>query len=181
MILQKNKNHKDAAQFKVIFDDYFEIIVRFILNYVDNDLKVAQDIAQESFLELWDSEISFFNDKHCKGFLYLTSKNKALNVIKHQRVKEAHLNHYPGLESERFYQNQVIEEETRYLVHQAINKLPEQSKKVILLRLDGYKQEDIAKKLNISVDTVKYHRKQAYRSLRKSLKDLAWLNVLALL
>ncbi|MCG8501814.1 MAG: sigma-70 family RNA polymerase sigma factor [Firmicutes bacterium] len=181
MILQKNRNHKDATQFKIIFDDYFEIIVRFILKYVDNDLKIAQDIAQEGFIELWNSEISLLNDTHCKGFLYLTSKNKALNVIKHQRVKKAYLNNYHDFESERFYQNQVIEEETRFLVHKAINKLPEQSKKVILLRLEGYKQEDIAKELNISIDTVKYHRKQAYRMLRKSLKDLAWINILGLL
>lgn len=180
MLSQKKNSKKNADLFKKIFNNHFQTIVLFVLKYVGNDIEMAQDIAQESFIELWNSKISLSDIIHLKAFLFLTSKNKALNIIKHEQVKEKYFQKYEGIESERFYQNNLIEEETRALVQRAIDKLPEKSRKVILMRLDGYRQEDIASEMNISVDTVKYYRKMAFKILRENLKDIIYFLLLGI-
>ncbi|MDR3245448.1 MAG: LuxR C-terminal-related transcriptional regulator, partial [Prevotellaceae bacterium] len=49
----------------------------------------------------------------------------------------------------------------------AINNLPEQKRRICLLKLDeNLKNEEIAKRMNISLNTVKTHYMQALRQLR---------------
>ena len=172
MLLQARNNKKNTALFKKIFDDYFQTIVLFVTRFVNNNQEIAQDITQESFIELWNSKIELTDSIQFKSFLYVTSKNKALNIVKHEQVREKYFLKNNDLESERYFQNHLIEEETILLVKKAIDLLPENSRKVILLKLDGYKQEDIANEMNVSVDTVKYYRKVAFRILREKLKDV---------
>jgi RNA polymerase sigma-70 factor (ECF subfamily) len=57
------------------------------------------------------------------------------------------------------------------ILHQAIDTLPPQTRKIILLGLNGKNNNEIAEALNISVNTVKSLKKSAYTSLRGQLKD----------
>jgi RNA polymerase sigma-70 factor (ECF subfamily) len=65
----------------------------------------------------------------------------------------------------------VQEEETYRIIYQAIYGLPHQSRKIILLSLKGYKNPEIAGELQVSLNTVKTLKKNAYRELRDKLKD----------
>ena len=62
-----------------------------------------------------------------------------------------------------------MEERLSFLT-KSIESLPPQCKKVLLLgRIKGYKNKEIAKELNISVKTVDNHMSNAFRLLRKSM------------
>ena len=176
LFLNGNKN-RYSTHFKEVFDDYFQTIVCFAIRYVHSS-EAAEDIVQESFIELWHSDIAHTDIVRMKAFLYLTTRNKAINYLKHQKITENYFLHYRNkFETERFYLDQLIEQETVHLVHRAIDKLPEQSKNVVLLRLEGLKNKEIAEKIGISVETVKYHKTRAFKILKDYLKD----NILLLL
>ena len=64
-----------------------------------------------------------------------------------------------------------ITQDTLRILHQAIDTLPPQTRKIILLGLNGKNNNEIAETLNISVNTVKSLKKSAYTSLREQLKD----------
>jgi RNA polymerase sigma-70 factor (ECF subfamily) len=171
MAFVNRKRNNDSEHFKKVFDDYFDAIVCFALKYIDN-LEIAEDIVQESFIELWHSKIISTNTGHEKAFLYLTTRNKALNYLKHKKVTDNYiLQHKDHVETERFYLDQLIEQETIDLLHIAIGKLPQQSKKVIELKLNGLKNSEIAEEIGITVETVKYHKSRAFRILKKYLQD----------
>ena len=64
----------------------------------------------------------------------------------------------------------LLEQELEDKVHDAVNGLPEDCRRVFLMsRVDGLKREEIAEKLDISVNTVKYHLKNALSLLNDEL------------
>ena len=66
--------------------------------------------------------------------------------------------------------HEITYQETLRILHQAIDTLPPQTRKIILLGLNGKNNNEIAEALNISVNTVKTQMKIAYKTLRQ-LKD----------
>lgn len=106
-----------------------------------------------------------------KVFLYRTVKNKCLNYLKHLEVKNKVLK--PNINAdENLFEENYIREETIRLIHQAIQTLPGKCKSVIKLAIKGMKNAEIAEELNVSVNTVKTHKKEAYNRLRIKLKNI---------
>jgi RNA polymerase sigma-70 factor (ECF subfamily) len=78
-----------------------------------------------------------------------------------------------SIDSEAFFIDQVVEEETHRMIHQAIQELSPKCKEIILLGLEGLKNKEIARELNLSVNTVKTHKLLAYRQLRIKLAQIS--------
>lgn len=169
MELVAELNKKDHKAFKAFFTDNFPSLVLFTRKYV-GDGDVAADIAQECFIRLWYSEVVFLSLEKIKGFLYTTARNLALNQIKHQDVVAAYAQR-EGQEADLFFRDNLIEEETYRLVHQAIDQLSPQTKHIILLTLQGLSNQEIADKLGISVNSVRKLKYNAYRKLKILLRD----------
>lgn len=99
--------------------------------------------------------------------------------MKHLDVKNTYADRLnPEQFDENLFDKNYIREETIRLIYQAIESLPENSKKIIDLSLQGLKNEDIAQALNLSVNTVKTHKKTAYKMLRIQLKDILPVSIL---
>ncbi|NOY96811.1 MAG: RNA polymerase sigma-70 factor [Chlorobi bacterium] len=167
---------KDTELFKQVFNSYYQTLVNFALKFVNNDIEIARDIVQDTFIELWENDVIQSDIIHIKAFLYTTTRNKSLNILKHKKVQENYLsNSLNNIKSERYYIDHIIQMETMHLIKRAIDILPEQSKEVILLNLKGLKNKEISEQIGITVDTVKYHKTRAYRILRKYLKNKIWI------
>lgn len=161
-------NNDDIKAFKQFFESFYPSVCVFAKKYL-NDLNLAEDIAQESFIEFWKQKENFSDLKAMKGFIYTVTRNKCLNHIKIKGIREDILKKEFSTK-ETFYEL-ILEEETYRIVHQAVGKLAPQSSRIVLLSLEGNKNQEIAEKLNISVNTVKTLKKNAYRDLRILLKD----------
>lgn len=68
---------------------------------------------------------------------------------------------------------EIIYQETLRLLHAAVSQLPKQSRKIILLGLEGKNNQEIAEEMGISINTIKTLKKNAYRFLREELKDFS--------
>lgn len=66
-------------------------------------------------------------------------------------------------------ERKIIEEEVFGSMYDAIYKLPEQTRKIVLLTLEGVSNPKIAEQLKISVNTLKTLKKRAYQYLRNEL------------
>jgi RNA polymerase sigma-70 factor (ECF subfamily) len=68
------------------------------------------------------------------------------------------------------YEQELIEKEGKLKVQNALNILPEQSKRVFeLCVIEGLQYKNTADVLGISTNTVKYHLKKAFKILRHNL------------
>ena len=108
---------------------------------------------------------------HIKSFLYLISRNSALDYLKHQKIKNQ-------------YEQKVLEAEVtenfEYFVIAEVVSLPGKCKEIFILAMQGKDNEAIAKTLNISVNTVKTQKKIAYKKLKSYITEigciLLWLH-----
>jgi len=119
-------------------DDFSDSIYRFVRSSLKDDDR-ANDIVQETFEKLWRhvAEIDF---NVAKAWLFSTAYNNMIDTIR----KEKRLT---TLECE--YDDKMIHD-TQYsdlneILHEAIDRLPEQQKTAVLLRdYEGYSYKEIA-------------------------------------
>ena len=93
-----------------------------------------------------------------------------MNYLRHEKVKSRYAE---SIQQEKpIYTLPFLEEEVGRELMKSIHKLPEQRKTVLLLHIEGYSQEEIARKLGISVNTVKTQKLRARKFLRNEFKNL---------
>lgn len=158
--------------FKSFFYSYYPSLCLFAQRFIPSP-ELVEDIVQESFIEYWKNKEGFQSIDKAKGYLYTVVRNKCLNHIKHQLVTEKFRK--INIDSNEFLMNNMIEEETYRIIHQAINGLAPQSKKIILLSLEGMTNKEIAETLKISINTVKTLKLRSYRSLREKLQKYIFI------
>ena len=173
-IKRGNKN-----SFKELYEYYYNPVCSFGLKYI-KEITIIEDLIQETFIKVWEIRNNFDTLEALKSFLYTSIKNKSLNYLKHQSVISKHeKNIVTELESQQYFSNSIIEEETFNLLYTQVNNLPESSKKIMLLALNGLKNKEIAEELSISENTVKTQKKIAYKKLKISLNDKLFLFLLS--
>jgi RNA polymerase sigma-70 factor (family 1) len=138
------------------------------------DSAAAEDIVGESFIKLWNKRGDFESTQNIKAFMYITVRNACLNYLKQAKrdsLNQKQLAYLTG-EKEEFVLNEMIRAEVLKEIMSEINNLPEQCGKVLKLAyLEGLRNQEVAKVLNISVHTVKNQKARAIQLLRTRLRD----------
>jgi len=159
----------DKKAFRTLFDHYFNALAAFGYKYVPDRFAV-EDMIQEVFISFWQTRENFDHVNAVKSFLYTSVRNKCLNHIKHQAVLRKHESTLLyQLESDQYFEAHVIEEETFNQLFSEIRKLPEGAQEIMLLALNGMKNQEIADELNVSINTVKTQKKIAYAKLKDAM------------
>lgn len=162
---------------EILFKDFFKANFAkfsvFASKFISDNF-VCEDIVQDSFLKIWESGEKFFETElSLVAFMYKTIRNKCLNHLKHDKIKEKHSAEFlQEMESEEYLLSNIVVEETNYLLYKAIKTLSPQCGQVIKLHLKGLKNKEIAEDLNLSVATVKSHKMVAYKQLREELSEI---------
>jgi RNA polymerase sigma-70 factor (family 1) len=157
----------DKQTYQSLFNNLYPAMCLFSKKFLCESDE-AEDIVQEVFIELWNQRQRFESIEQIKAFLYLSVKNRCLNFLKHLRVREKFVNNMAA--AEQFFEEYVLETEVVQHIYNAINGLPAQRKKIIILSMGGLKNNEIATDMKVSINTVKLQKKIAYRQLREKLK-----------
>lgn len=159
----------DKLAFKQVYETYYKSIYLFVRKYIIDE-KQTEDIAQEVFIKIWETKLYYPNSLAFKSYLYQTAKNCALNSLAHEEVKKRYQEKVLSeQETDDYFHDNYIEQETYRLIFQYIDKLPSRQKEILYLNLEGYKNQEIANKLGITLSTVKSHKATAYKFLKDNL------------
>lgn len=164
--------------FKEAFELHFERVVAYIYGYC-RDWEMARNIAQDSFVAFWENIEKVDPTKTALPYLFFIAKNRALNIMKRDLVRDKYSNYTQKREMEISYR--ALESSTMDVVHageieKLISKSVEQMNEKVretfyLSRFKSMKNEEVARELDVSVKTVEYRMAAALRILRKNLKD----------
>jgi len=167
------KNNKFSSKdYKSLYNTFYTSLCLFTNKYL-NDLDLSKDVVQEVFITIWNQKIVFKNDSAIKSYLYTAAKNRSLDYLKSKeyRVKRKLTDEdYKILESNTYFEKEMLVKEVTRMVDEAVNKLPYKCKEIIKLSLQGFKNEQISEQLSISINTVKTQKRIAYQKLRPMLK-----------
>ena len=162
----------------------FSQIVRSMMNKVvaltyrmTNDREAALDLAQDTFLAVWESLPSFRGEAGFTTWLYRIASNKALNFLKKRslgqtktRVEscdQASLKDAP----DRHFEERLL----RADFLEFMSQLPAQQRLVFELRFyEEMPFAEIARLMDKSIGTVKTHYRQAVGKLRQYAADRGW-------
>ena len=161
---------KNSKNFDSIFETFYPRAYSFTLSLL-NDEMASADIAQEAFLYMWKKAFTFPNELAFKSYLYNCLKNKVLNYIRDHKKESDMQGLKDILEDKVSLDHLVIKHELRSRIIEEVKKLPKVKQSIILLHLEGYSYDEISEKLGLSINTVKTHKKQAYKDLRIPLEE----------
>lgn len=166
----------NLTTFEQLYTDYYSYLCYLAIEFV-KDKYVAEEIVSDIFFALWEKRELIQINTSLSAYLIRSVKNRCINYSLHCKV-EQRLNQTI---SEKLIQHSLVDEypmgslitkELTSLIKKSIENLPEQCRQTFLLSRDEeLKYEEIAERLNISINTVKTQMKIALSKLRVSLKD----------
>jgi RNA polymerase sigma-70 factor (ECF subfamily) len=156
--------------FSRIFEKYYAALCLFAERIVGAEN--AEDVIEELFVTLWNKQHVFNDEEHLKAFLYHSAKNACLDFLRSDGRANVRNTKYAMLfdDTEESYLAEITRTETIRELHQAIDELSPQCRKVVRMGyFEGLSNAEIAEKLGVSVQTVKNQKAQAIALLRKRL------------
>lgn len=157
--------------FDLIFTRFYPGLCYFAERFTE-DATNAEDIVEDNFLKLWNKPQRFESEVHLKAFLYRSVKNACLDFLKmdvrfNSRNTQYFIDHG---DTEESYLHEIIRAEVVRELHDAIRMLPTQAGRIIAMSyLEGLSNQEIAEKLELSVQTVKNQKTRGLSILRKYL------------
>lgn len=160
----------DKTVLKWVFDTYYKPLVIYSKGIIHSET-ASEDVVQDIFIDLYKNKNHFENEIALRAFLYKTTRNKCLNIIKHKKVKDNYVQKVIHESDEAYHHELETQTETVRLLHSAIEQLPERRKQIVKLYVQGLRNTEIAEKLNINIQTVKNLKSKAYEDLRIYFKN----------
>ena len=151
----------------------------FFSDRILHDFDLSRSIVQQVFVDLWIKRERLLVTS-LQAYLYNSTRNASLDVLKHKKVESRYLSSLEKNESVE--ETDLIEEaELAGRINSAIQNLPEKCREIFLLcRFEGLKYSEIADQLNISVKTVEMQISIALKKLRKDLSDYQMIQLLTI-
>ena len=164
---------RDERTLRRVFDRHFPRIRDFAARLLGDGM-LADDMAQEAFLYVWQKQPVLLGEDALKSYLYHCVKNKCLNYLRDNRreLETAELSEAAAVEDDFRVDHWLIESELKVRVLEEIQRLPDVQRDIMTLRLEGNSYEEIARALRLNVNTLKTYKKQVYRTLRDRLSDV---------
>lgn len=150
--------------FSRLFKEWYAPICYFADSLL-KDAKTAEDVATDAFIRLWENHEQFKNSLSCKAFLYKVVRNRCLNLLRHKKVEQVYIN-AQGLNKgfDKTVFDRLIETELAEKLARALQQLPPKCHEIVkMVYWEGKTSSEIAEQLNLSVHTVKEHRKKGAR------------------
>lgn len=166
--------------FNDFFTKYHQRSFLFAKSYV-HDPHAAEDITSEALIVLWNT-VREHEVKHPLTFLFSIIRNKAIDYLRHELVKQEALQQISdiGLREigtristlEACDPEKIFSSEIKEIMDATLSALSEKSRKIFQMsRFENLSVDEIAKELGISPKGVEYHLTRALKTLRVNLKD----------
>lgn len=161
--------------FRQIFDVYKERIQYTAIKLLKMPA-VAEEIAQDVLMQVWVNQCKFSAIEDPEAYLFTVTYHRIYRQLR-QTARENKLLRelLEMLSAEQFSMEDTLHaQESKAIIEEAIESLPEQQKRAFKLSRDeGMTHEQIARKLNISPNTVKNHIVLALRHIRSHMGQTA--------
>lgn len=170
----------DNEAYKWIYDHHYTVLCDVAYQYL-HDAFLAKAMVGDVIFHLWEVRDTLHVSSSLRSYLVRAVRNRCLDHLKSEHAQrevtfssltpedlDADEGRY-GL-SDNYPLGKLLERELEAEIRTAIRNLPAECRRVFLKsRFEEKKYEEIAEELHISVNTVKYHMKNALSLLQQAL------------
>lgn len=158
----------DEAAFEKLFRRYRDRIysVAFKLTY---STTIAEEIVQDIFMKVWTKRADLIHIENFQAYLFVITRNNVYKVLR--RIAGTYKITSLAAEEQIIAPDNttdlVMEKEYSLLLRKAIDRLPNQQKKIYtLIKDEGLKRDEVAHLLHLRPETVKFHLSEAMKNIR---------------
>jgi len=168
--------HEDGpGTFATNFKRFYNPLVFFARKLLP-DVLAAEDIVTEIFLKYWQKQKDFNSPLAVRTFLYISTRNACLNYLlqaRHRaRAKETLCLLTDDFED--FVLNRITRTEVLHEIYSMLEVLPLQCRKIVLMSyVGGLSNRQIARRLQLSVHTVKNQKIRGIQLMRVKARQRA--------
>lgn len=155
-------------EFEQLYKSYWQKVFRLCMGYV-NDYDIAQDIAQETFITVWQKLHTFRNESGIGTWIFKIASNKCLGQIeKGKRFPKSELPIHITEEKQYSMEPQI------QFLYKCIAELPEIDRIIISLELEDVKQAEIASIVGLSEANTRVRIHRIKEKLTQKFKEI-WM------
>ena len=176
IVEQLKTGNEDAYQY--IYDRHYALLCHVANGYV-KDHFLAETIVGDTIFHLWEIRETLEISVSIRSYLLRAVRNRCINYLNSEWEKREisfsslmpdEITDDKMTISDSHPLGALLERELEEEIYKAIDKLPNECRRVFdKSRFEGKSYEEISQELGISVNTVKYHIKNALASLQKNL------------
>lgn len=171
----------DRVAFYHIYERYFRRLYGFVLKYIKRK-EDAEEIVQEVFVKIWESRNKIDVYASFESFLFTIAYNSTISMLRKKANETKYIEYLKSLQDNSNSPDLIDEihyKELNERVQTLLNKLTPRQKEIFLLsREEGLSHDEIAKKLDISVNTVKKHIANTLSFLKSRIDNTLVINLL---
>ena len=176
VLLLSRFNARDKEAFVSVYKLFFTELHLYASRLYSGATDLPEDAVQDVFCSLLENNGTHFETLiKLKAFLYTSIKNRYKNYLEHQKV---HNKYEEYAETDRAFASEITENELYAFLQKCLNILPENCVQVMDLYLSGYEMEEIACKLNLSLQTIYNTKSVAIRLLKEKFGKTKFINLL---
>jgi RNA polymerase sigma-70 factor (ECF subfamily) len=170
--LLRSGNEKAFAE---IYERYWGLMFHHVLK-MTGDMDETKDLIQELFTHLWINVEQIEPETNIASYLYVSARNKVINLIRHDKVKKNYLSSLSEFANQ--YHDYILEQlsakDLSIAIEKEIQNLPCKMREIFELSRKKFRtNKEIADELHISDKTVKKQINNAIKILRLRLNIFA--------
>lgn len=155
-----------TKEYNLAIDKYSDNIYRFALKHLKNEMS-AKDVVQETFMKVWIKHEEVAYEK-VKSYLFTTAYHAIVDWVNKEK-RNGDFEKVEHTATSEF----SISFDLEKILNEALDKLPEIQKTVVLLRdYEGYNYAEIAEITELSESQVKVYIFRARQALKDYIKRL---------
>ena len=136
---------------------------------------MAEDVVHHVFTRLWEFRSELHVGISLKNYLFTMTKNHVLNLIRNENSAIA--KNYEVAQIASPYEDNLIEnlekKELMSSFYKAVDMLPAQKRDICLMKVqEELTNQEIAERMNLSINTIKTHYSEALKLLRIHLSKM---------
>jgi RNA polymerase sigma-70 factor (ECF subfamily) len=166
--------------FDTLYNKYSKRVYRFGYSILKSP-EESENLVQDVFLNFWENRYKVENDSSIRSYLFTITYHSAISIIR-KKARETDFIEY--LKSLGKVSEDTVNMEIEYIeltnrLGEIIKALPPRQKEVYLLqKVEGLKYNEIADRLNISVNTIENHMSRALKTIREKLGNYSLVTIL---
>lgn len=169
-ILIRRIQNGDPEAFETLVRKYYQNIYQFCVRRCNGDTALAADLTQDTFLKLIEHIQQYRLTGKFMNFLLTIAVNTCNNHFKKKSPDIVDMDTLSAVPSNLNISEEVLRQEDAKIIQQAIDRLPDMQKEVVILRFyHDRKLKEIAAITGVSLPTAKSRLKQGLDKLKRYL------------
>lgn len=165
-------HQKDDEAYRFLYAQYQHVLLKFAWGYIRTK-EPAEEIVNDVLYKVWAKKESISEISNLRLYLFTAVRNSCLTYLARAKKERDCASRMPFddccLESP---ESIIISSEFNTYIKEAVNALPPRCRQIYeLIRIDGLKNKDVAKQLDISVNTIDAQLAIALKRLVKKVAD----------